>query len=101
MHYVICRSERIQKHNVDIMCPDALFVVFVPAPLEHDKYCIDVSSPGCTIMYYVTHTYHRKQKHKFNITCSSELVWYLRRAKPSMQNSASTSHAPNIPKCTT
>jgi hypothetical protein len=37
------RSHQIQKYKFDIICPGAFFVEFLPVPLEHEKYCIDIS----------------------------------------------------------
>jgi hypothetical protein len=54
MHYVTSRSHRIQKHMFGITCPSALFVETSPVPLEHEKYCVDVSWPGWIGMHYVT-----------------------------------------------
>jgi hypothetical protein len=60
------------------MCPDALFVEFVPVPPEHEKYCIDVSYPRRTRMHYVTHRSHQMHKHKFGVRCCSVLFCGIR-----------------------
>jgi hypothetical protein len=60
------------------MCLKELFVEFVPVPPEHEKYCFDVSCPGRTGINYVTRRFHRKQKHKFAVTCPDVLFYGIR-----------------------
>jgi hypothetical protein len=62
MPYVMRKSHQMQKHNFGVMCPDMLFMKTTPAPLEHEKLCIDVSRPGRTRMHYVSRGSHRMQK---------------------------------------
>jgi hypothetical protein len=69
MHYMTHRSHRMQKHKFGIMCPNAFFMDTAPGPPEHEKYCFNVSLPGCAGMHYVTRISHQMQKHKFGITC--------------------------------
>jgi hypothetical protein len=51
------------------MCPSALFVESILVPPEPEKWCVDISRPGCTEMHYVTRRSLRMQKHKFGATC--------------------------------
>jgi hypothetical protein len=73
MHYVTGRSHRMQKYKIGVMCPGVLFVESEPVQPKHEKWCIDVSCPGCTRMHYVTHRSHRMQNHKFGVMCPSVL----------------------------
>jgi hypothetical protein len=68
MDYMRHRSYQMQKHEYNITYPRVIFVNSVPVPLEHEKYCVDISWPGLTGMHYVTRRSHRIQKHKFGIT---------------------------------
>jgi hypothetical protein len=52
-----------------VTCLSALFVEIAPVPLEHEKYCVDVSWLGRTGMHYVTRRSHWIPKHKFCKTC--------------------------------
>jgi hypothetical protein len=36
MHYVTYRSQQMQKHKFDLMCPDALFMETVLVPAKHE-----------------------------------------------------------------
>jgi hypothetical protein len=69
MHYVTQRSDRMQKHKFGVTYPGELFLETALGPPEHEKLCVDVSHPGCTIIYYVAHRSHQMQKHKFGVTC--------------------------------
>jgi hypothetical protein len=73
LHYVTCRSNRMQNHKFRITCPGVLFLQNVPVPPEHEKLCVDVSCPKCTGIHYVTRRSQRMQKHKFGITCPGTL----------------------------
>jgi hypothetical protein len=48
------RSYQMQKHKFGVMFPDALFTDTAPGAPEREKYCVDISCPGHTKMYYVT-----------------------------------------------
>jgi hypothetical protein len=74
MHSVTSRTHRMQKHKFDVTCPSALFVETAPVPLEHEKYCVDVSWPGPTRKHYMTHRSHWMPKHKFDITCPDAIL---------------------------
>jgi hypothetical protein len=54
MHYVTHRSHRMQKQKFGVTCPDALFIKSILVPPGHEKYCVDISFPGCTELHYVT-----------------------------------------------
>jgi hypothetical protein len=69
MHYVTRISHRMQKHKFGETCSVVLLVESVPVPAEHEKYCVDVLSPGHNRRHYVTHRSHLMQKHKFVLTC--------------------------------
>jgi hypothetical protein len=56
------RSHRMQKYKFDVTCPGTFFAISVPP--EHEKYCVNVSLPGCTGIHYVAYKSHRMQKHK-------------------------------------
>jgi hypothetical protein len=69
MHYGTHGSQRMQKHNFGVTCPDMIFLESVLVPLEHEKQCVDVSHLECIEMHYKTHRSHRIQKHTFGVTC--------------------------------
>jgi hypothetical protein len=69
MHCVTHRYHQMQKHKFGITILGVLFMEPALGPLEHEKYCVDVSRPGHTGMHYVSRRSHRMQKHKFGITC--------------------------------
>jgi hypothetical protein len=69
MHYVRCRSHRMQKQKFNATCPNTSFVESVPVPPEHEKLCVDISHLGRTGVHYVTRRSHRMQKNKFGTTC--------------------------------
>jgi hypothetical protein len=74
MHYVTCRTHRMQKLMFVVTCSDARFMESASGPPKNEKYCIDVSWPRCTRMHYVTRRSHRIQKHKFGVvTCPDTL----------------------------
>jgi hypothetical protein len=75
-----------------------LFMEKTPGPLEHEKYCINVSRHARTGMHYVTHKSHRMQKHKFGITCLGMLFVESVHFPPERENSASMFHAPDAPE---
>jgi hypothetical protein len=47
------KFQRMQKHKFGVTCPRALFMENVVGPPEHEKYCVDVSSPERTGMHYM------------------------------------------------
>jgi hypothetical protein len=51
-------SHRMQKDKFGVTCPDALFMETTLGPLEHKKWCVDISCPGCTEMHYVARRSH-------------------------------------------
>jgi hypothetical protein len=63
----------MQKHKFGAICPRLFFVESVPVPLEHEKYCVNISWPEFTGMHYVTCRSHQMQKHKFNVMCPDML----------------------------
>jgi hypothetical protein len=69
MHYVTCISDWMQKHKFGITCLDVVFMDTASGPPEHEKYCVNVSCPGCTTMHYMTHRSDQMQNHKFGVTC--------------------------------
>jgi hypothetical protein len=73
MHYVTSRSNEMQNHKFSAMGPSVLFLRTVLVPLEHEKYCVDVSCPECTGMHYVTRRSHQMQKHMFDVMCPGVL----------------------------
>jgi hypothetical protein len=74
MHYVSRSSHQIQKHKFVVMCPIALFLGSAPGPPEHEKYCTDVSYPGCTQMHYVIRRLHLMQKLKCGELCPAAIL---------------------------
>jgi hypothetical protein len=60
------------KHEFDVTCPSSLFVESLLVPVEHEKWCIDISRPRCTVMHYVMCISHLC-KHKFDVTCPDAL----------------------------
>jgi hypothetical protein len=46
MHYVTCRSHRMQKHKFGVTCPGALFVISVPVPLQHENSASTFRTPN-------------------------------------------------------
>jgi hypothetical protein len=46
-----------------------------PVPREHENYLVDVSWPRGIVMHYVTHRYHRTQKHKFGVRYPDAFLW--------------------------
>jgi hypothetical protein len=38
----------MQKYKFSVTCPGALFVESVPVLPKYEKWCVDVSSHGCT-----------------------------------------------------
>jgi hypothetical protein len=76
------------------------FVETVLVSNEHETYCIDDSSLGCTVIHYVTHISHRMQKHKFDVTSPNTLLWKPHQSHPSMKISALMFRAPEAPECT-
>jgi hypothetical protein len=73
MHYVTCRSHRMQKQKFNVTCHITIFMESVPVPPEHEKMCVDISHLGRTGLHYVTRRSHRMQKMKFGITCPEAL----------------------------
>jgi hypothetical protein len=65
MCYVTRISHRMQKHEFDITCPDALFMETAPVPPEHEKYRVDILRPRDIRKHYVTHRCHQMQEHMF------------------------------------
>jgi hypothetical protein len=99
------RSHRMQKYKFDVTCPGTFFAISVPP--EHEKYCVNVSLPGCTAMHNVTRKPDQMQKHKFGLTCL--IVFFVESgpvpscflsnsclSHPSKKNNVSISH----PECT-
>jgi hypothetical protein len=62
---------------------------------------MDVSRPKGIRMHYVTHRYHRMQKHKFSIRYSDVFLWNSQRSHLNKKNSATTFRALDIQQCTT
>jgi uncharacterized membrane protein YsdA (DUF1294 family) len=73
LHYVTCRSHRMQKQKFNVTCPITIFVESVSVPPEHYKLCVDISHHGRTGVHYVTRRSHRRQKQKFSVTCPNAL----------------------------
>jgi hypothetical protein len=101
MHCMTHRSHQIQKHKFSVTCLGPLFMKTKLSPPELEKYCVDVSQPGHTGMYFVTCNYHRMQKHKVSPMCLDALFLNPYRSHSSMKNSASMFHGLDAPKCTT
>jgi hypothetical protein len=80
-------SHPIQKHKFGITCRGKFFMESAPVPPEHEKYCIDVSHPGCTRIHYVTSRSHQMQKHEFGIRCSSMLFMQTAPVPPEHEKS--------------
>jgi hypothetical protein len=55
------------------MCASMVFVEFVTVPLEHEKYCVNVSQLGHNGMHYVTRRSHWMRKDKFSVMCIDAL----------------------------
>jgi hypothetical protein len=70
-------------------------------PLEHEKKCVDVSSPRCTGMHYVTHRSHRMQKHKFGVTSPDSLFMETTPSLPEHENSVLLFRVLDTLECTT
>jgi hypothetical protein len=82
------------KTQVSVTCPGALLMGSTPGPLEHGKYCVDVSCPGRTRTYYVTRRSHRMQKHKFGVMCPCGIFIGSAPSPLKLENSAATFHPP-------
>jgi hypothetical protein len=51
MHYVTRRSNKMQKHNFSVMCPDALFIETAWGPPEQENSALTFraqDAPECT-----------------------------------------------------
>jgi hypothetical protein len=82
MYYVTRISHSMQKHKFGVTCPAVLFMETAPGPPEYEKYCIDVSRPGCTGMHYVTCRSYWMQKGKFSVTSPRVLCLESVRGSP-------------------
>jgi hypothetical protein len=82
MLYMTHRSHQMQKHKFGVMCPGVLFAKSIPVPLEHEKYCIDISRPGRNRKHYLTYRSHQMQKHKFSVTCLSAIFLQIAPGPP-------------------
>jgi hypothetical protein len=69
VHYVSRGYDWMQKHKFSVRSPNALFMETIQVPPKHERYCIDVSRPGCDTKHYVTYRSHRMQKRKFGVLC--------------------------------
>jgi hypothetical protein len=69
VHYVSCRSHRMEKLNFGVTCPGALFVISLPVPPNHEKKCVNILLPIHTGMQYMTRRSHLMHKHMFSKTC--------------------------------
>jgi hypothetical protein len=54
MYYVTHRSDQMQKHKFNVICPDVLFMETAPHPPEHETWWVSILCPGWTGMHYVT-----------------------------------------------
>jgi hypothetical protein len=54
----------MKKQKFSVMCPVTFFDESVPVPPEPEKYCADVSLPGCIGMHYMTYRTHQMEKQK-------------------------------------
>jgi hypothetical protein len=82
MHYVIQRSQRMQKHKFGVIYPGAPFVESILVPHEHTKLCLDVSCLGRTRMHYVTQRSYWMPKYKFSVTCPDALFMETTQGPP-------------------
>jgi hypothetical protein len=73
MLYKTCRPHCLQEHKFSVTFPSSLFMEITPGLPEHEKYCVDTSSPGRTGMHYGTRRSDHLQKHNFGITCPGVL----------------------------
>jgi hypothetical protein len=67
---------------------------------EHEKYCVDVLSPGRIEMHDVTHGSHWMQKHMFGVTCPVCFLYNLYWSHPNLKSSASTFCVLDTRECT-
>jgi hypothetical protein len=58
MYYVTRRSNRMEKHKFDVMCPSVHFMETTSGPPEQEKQCVDVSRHRRTRMHFVTYRSH-------------------------------------------
>jgi hypothetical protein len=101
MHYVTCRSHKMQKYKFGLMCCGELFMDTAPGPPKDEIQCVDVSCSGRTRIHYVTRSSYRTQKHNFSITCPDAPFMKPHRAHPTMKNSTSMIHASDALNCST
>jgi hypothetical protein len=50
------------------MCHSVLFIEIAPGPLDHEKWCVNISHTESTGMHYMTRRSYQIQKHKFSVT---------------------------------